>query len=118
MVEEAAVELGLSTRQTYHLLKSFRQTLSTSALIPANSSVGRRKSRITMAQEQLLAEVLSTFYCNKQRPSVAATFREIRSSVQRRRGEGDPELTQEKSEVLQVPILTITRNGDGTRPTA
>lgn len=76
-VQAAAVELGLSVRQIYELIKRYRRHASTSSLIPGRSSGGRGKPRTKDDQERLMSEVVSEVYCSKQRLSIAAAYREV-----------------------------------------
>lgn len=110
MAKEAAIDLGCSTRHIYQLLKVFRRNPSTSILIPANSSGGKGKSRITRAQEQLLDEVLSTFYCTRQRPSVAATFREIQLRA-RSKGIDPPSISTVQRRINRLDNRKAGRRG-------
>jgi putative transposase len=115
MAGEAAQELGCSTRYIYQLLKKFRQNLSTSALIPASSAGGKGKSRIKKAQEKLLNEVLATFYCTKQRPSVAETFREIQLRA-RSKGIKPPSLSTVLRRVNKLDSRKSRRRGEQNAP--
>lgn len=76
-VEAAATELGLSWRQVYELIKRYRRHTTTSSLIPGRSSGGRGKPRTNADQERLVSEVMMEVYCSKQRPTVAAAYREV-----------------------------------------
>ncbi|HET9239234.1 MAG TPA: Mu transposase C-terminal domain-containing protein [Oligoflexus sp.] len=76
-VESAASELELSPRQVYELIKRYRSHASTSSLVPGKSSGGRGKPRTKVDQERLVSEVVMEVYCSRQRPSVAAAYREV-----------------------------------------
>jgi putative transposase len=75
--ERAATELSLSVRQVYELLRKYRRGGAVSALVPARSSGGRGKHRTDADQERLIAEVITEVYCTRQKPSVAAAYREV-----------------------------------------
>lgn len=75
--ERAASELSLSVRQVYELVRRYRRMGSASALVPARSSGGRGKNRASADQERLMAEVIIEVYCTRQKPSVAAAYREV-----------------------------------------
>lgn len=115
MAQEAAIELGCSTRQIYQLLRLFRENHSTSELIPASSSGGRGKVRVARAQEQLLEEVLAKFYSNRQRPSVAATFRELQLRA-RKLGISAPSISTVRRRVMKLDSRKISRRGDQRAP--
>jgi putative transposase len=75
--ERAAKELKLSVRQIYELVRRYRVGGSVSALIPGKSSGGRGKNRVTADQERLIDEIIKEVYCTRQKPSVAAAYREV-----------------------------------------
>ncbi len=79
----AAAELGLSGRQVYELIKRYRRHASTSSLVPGRSSGGRGKPRTNADQENLVSQVVMEVFCSKQRPSVAAAYREVLRRAQK-----------------------------------
>lgn len=103
-VEAAAVELELSRRQVYELVRRWRSGEgAVSDLVPGRSSGGRGGEQLPEDVEAVIRDVLRRQYLTRQRKSVAAVHREIvrvcrsqglrvpsRGSVVRRIGRLDP----------------------------
>lgn len=79
IADNAASKLGLSRRQVYTLIKSYRhgQGLVTDMLLN-KSHGGKGKSRLPEAIEQIIREVLRSHYLNKQKLSETVIWNEIR----------------------------------------
>ena len=76
--DAVAVELGVSRRQVYVLLRRWRQGEGVvSDLLPGTSSGGRGRSRLPSEVEALLREVVRSRYLSRQRRSVSAVYREV-----------------------------------------
>lgn len=76
--DAAAVELGVSRRQVYALLRRWRASEGVvSDLLPRTSSGGRSRGRLSAEVEALLSEVIGSRYLSRQRRSVAAVYREV-----------------------------------------
>ena len=76
--DAAALELGLSRRQVYVLIRQARQGCGlVTDLAPGQSSGGKGKGRLTAPVERIIRELLQKRFLNKQRRSLAALHREI-----------------------------------------
>ena len=85
-VEAAAVQLGVSRRQVYVLLRRWRDGQGlVSDPIPRCSSGGRGGQRLAAEVEAVIREVLRKHYLTRQRKTAAAVHREI-TRVCRARG--------------------------------
>ena len=76
--DAVAVELGVSRRQVYVLLRRWRQGEGVvSDLLLGTSSGGRGRSRLPSEVEALLREVVRSRYLSRQRRSVSAVYGEV-----------------------------------------
>jgi putative transposase len=76
--DSAAVELEISRRQVYALVKRWRAGEGVvSDLLPGRSSGGRGAGRLPDEVEAIVREVLRSRYLTRQRRSIAAVCREI-----------------------------------------
>ena len=83
LVRAAALDLGLSERQVYTLVRRFRAgDGELAALVPAVSSGGRGSTRTSQAQEDLLHDLIHSVYLSPQRLSAEAFIREVRRRCQ------------------------------------
>ncbi|MEV4065311.1 DNA-binding domain-containing protein [Nonomuraea dietziae] len=116
--DAAAVELGISRRQVYVLLRRWRAGEGVvSDLLPRRSSGGRRLGRVPAAVETVMAEVIRSRYLDRQRRSVAAVYREV---VRRCRAGGLPvparSTLARRIEALDPAAAAAAREGaDGAR---
>lgn len=77
--DKAAVELGISQRQVYKLIRRYRagEGLMTDLAVKQPAG-GKGKTRIAPEVDALIAEVIKKQYLTRQRRSVAVIVREIR----------------------------------------
>lgn len=76
--DAAAEQLGLSRRQVYVLVKSWRQGSGlVTDLAVARSDGGRGGGRLPEAVEAVIGEVLRTRYMTRQRPTLAAVYGDV-----------------------------------------
>lgn len=77
--EKAAKKLGVSTRQLYRLIAKCRKGEGlVTDMAPGCSSGGRGKARLEEVVEQIIADVIKSFYLSRQRRSLAVIVREVR----------------------------------------
>ena len=76
--DTAALQLGVSRRQIYVLVRRYRQGdgLLTD-LIPGKSDGGKNKGRLLEPVERLISELLHKRLMTRQKPSLAALYRDI-----------------------------------------
>jgi putative transposase len=83
LVRAAALDLGLSERQVYALVKRCRSSGGElGALVRGVSSGGRGSTRIGKSQEDLLDDLIYSVYLSPQRLSAEAFTREVRRRCQ------------------------------------
>ena len=76
--DAAGEQLGLSRRQVYALLKSWRQGSGlVTDLAVARSDGGRGEGRLPAAVESVIREVLRKRYMTRQRPSLAVVYGDV-----------------------------------------
>jgi len=77
-VDAAAVELGVSRRQVYLMLRRWRDGEGVASdLIPGRSSGGRGRGHLPDEVEAVIRELLRTRYLTRQKRSLAAVHREL-----------------------------------------
>ncbi|MCA0291727.1 MAG: DDE-type integrase/transposase/recombinase [Actinobacteria bacterium] len=77
-VTTAAMQLGVSRRQVYVLLRRWREGQGVvSDLIPGRSSGGRGGQRLSVDVEEVVREVVRKHYLTRQRKTTAAVHREV-----------------------------------------
>ena len=77
---EAAVELGLSERQIYRLIRRLRELGGElTALLPGGSNGGRGKQRLAEPREALLHRLIAEVFITPQKRSASALIRAIRN---------------------------------------
>ncbi len=77
LMGRAATELGLSTRQVYHLLARYRLSRSVSALLPCRRE--KRRRRLPSEIEQTIAVTLRERWLLLEAPPLAPVVAEIRA---------------------------------------
>ena len=78
LVRAAAVQLGLSERQTYTLVRRCREAGGElTALLPGRSSGGRAKPRVATTSEAVLHQTVHELYLTRQKPTAARIVREV-----------------------------------------
>ena len=78
VADTAAVELGVSRRQVYLMLRRWRAGEGlVSDLIPGRSSGGRGRGHLPDEVEAVVRELLRTRYLTRQKRSMAAAHREL-----------------------------------------
>lgn len=83
-VEEAAIKLSLSTRQTYTLIKRLRQAHgAVTALLPISPNGGRGKRRIPVVSETQLNNLIEELYLTPQKYSASTFIRTVRNKFQK-----------------------------------
>ena len=116
--DAAALELGMSRRQVYVLLRRWREGQGVvSDLLPRRSSGGRGRGRLSAEVEALLAEVIGSRYLTRQRRSVAAVYQEV---VRRCRMRGLPvptrnTLVQRIAQLDPVTVTAVRKGRDAAR---
>jgi len=79
LVLVAAAALGLSERQTYALVRRCRDAGGNlTALLPGKPSGGRNRSRMPLASEAALQEIVREIYLKPQKATAASVVREVR----------------------------------------
>jgi putative transposase len=74
----AGDQLDISRRQVYKLIKRFREGNGlVTDLAPRRSAGGKGKTRISAEVENVIQEVIETFYLSRQKRSEAVVVREI-----------------------------------------
>lgn len=121
LVRAAALDLGLSERQVYALVKRCRLSGGElDALVPGASSGGRGGTRISKGPESVMDDLIYSVYLSPQRLSAEAFIREVRrcchgaglkppsASTIRRRLKGlSPEERQRRGERV-APITPVS----------
>lgn len=124
LARAAALDLGLSERQVYALVKRCRLSGGElGALVPCVSSGGRGGTRIGKGQEDVIVDLIYSVYLSPQRLSAEAFIREVRhrcqgaglkppsaSTIRRRLKRLSPEERQRRGE----RVASITQAGGQT----
>lgn len=117
--DEAGLELGISRRQVYVLLRRFRQGSGrVTDLLPAHSTGGRGGGRLDGEVEQVIREVLRKRFLSRQKRSTSVIHREIRQMC-RAKGLPVPSWNTVASRIDQMrPVDVARRRGgpDAARP--
>ena len=78
VVDEAAMELGISRRRVYVLLERYRRGSGlVTDLVPRRSDGGKGGGRLTEPVEQIIRELVCQRYLTRQKRSIASLHREI-----------------------------------------
>ena len=77
-VARQAQQVGVHMVTLYRWLNRFKASGQRSALLPDNPNGGRGQSRLSDAVETLLSASIEDHYLTAQKPSVAATYQELR----------------------------------------
>jgi putative transposase len=77
-VEHAASQLGLSRTSVYRMVRRFKQRPQTSSLLPWKRGRDHDCQMLDQPREDLIAACINEFYLTRERPSMAALFREVR----------------------------------------
>jgi putative transposase len=76
--DTAALQLGLSRRQIYVLVRRYRQGEGLlTDLIPGKSNGGKNKGRLLEPVERLISEFLHKHFMTRQKPRLSALYRDI-----------------------------------------
>lgn len=78
VIEEAGVQLSLSRRQIYQLIRAYRVVGNLTALIPRKSSGGRGKPRLRQEIETIIAATINEVFLTKQKPKKETVVEEVR----------------------------------------
>lgn len=115
--EAAAKKLGVSYSIVYRLIARCRggQGLVTD-LAPKVSSGGKGKTRLQTEVEEIIAEVIESFYLSRQKLSVAVIEREIRMRCARA-GYPPPARNTVQARVESLDPVKVTRRREGFRAT-
>ncbi|MBB3036539.1 Mu transposase C-terminal domain-containing protein [Hoyosella altamirensis] len=77
-VDEAAMQLGISRRRVYVLMKRYRQGSGlVTDLVPRRSDGGKGGARLAEPVEQVIRELVRQRYLTRQKRSIASLHREI-----------------------------------------
>ncbi|MCB1769199.1 MAG: DDE-type integrase/transposase/recombinase [Candidatus Competibacteraceae bacterium] len=77
-VAQQAQQIGVHRVTLYRWLNRFKTSGQRSALLPDHRNGGRGQSRLSDATETLLSASIEDHYLTAQKPSVAATYQELR----------------------------------------
>ncbi len=117
--DAAAVQLGISRRQVYELVRRARAGEGlASDMLPGCSSGGRGSGRLPAEVEAVVRDVLRTRYLTRQRRPVASVCREITRQC-RVRGLPAPSRGTVLRRIAQLdPVRTVSarEGGDAARP--
>lgn len=117
--DQAAVELGISRRQVYVLLRRFRAGSGlVTDVIPGRSGGGRGGTRLDEAVEQIIRETVRKRFLTRQRRSIAVVHREIRQACAAR-GLRPPSRNTVAARISRLrPVEVARRRGgpDAARP--
>lgn len=83
-VRVLALDLGLSERQTWRLLKQYEQHLSVSGLI--RRAPGRKVGTtvLDLSAERVIAETIDEFYLRRERPTAAQLYERVEAHCRER----------------------------------
>ncbi len=113
-VESAAKKLKLSSRQVYNLIKKCRcGSGKLTDLAPQRSQGGKGKIRTLVEVENIIEDVIQSFYLSCQKRSVAAVVREIRKRC-RKQGYREPSRNTIVSRIRKLDTKDIVRIRDGS----
>ncbi len=113
--EEAALMLGVSTRQVYRLVRLYRMGSGlVTDLARSSPPGGKGKSRIAPEVEVIIADVLKTLYLSRQRRSRAVITREIRMRCQRAGHQAPIYNTIDARIEMLDPVLVMRMRQGGT----
>jgi putative transposase len=76
-VAEAALQLGISTATTYRLLARYRKDPMPSTLLPAKVGLPSGTNLLKPELEELIQEMIRSFYLKRERPRIADLHRRI-----------------------------------------
>jgi putative transposase len=111
-VQVAAAALGLSERQTYTLLRRYRDTGGTlTALLPGRSSGGRNTPRVTPATEVALRRVIEESYLTLQRRGAAGVVEEVIGRC-RKEGLRPPSPSTIRRRLKALSLSDLRRRGE------
>jgi len=109
----AAVQLGLSTRSVYELIRRYRAGGGLlSALAPRPHTGGRGSSRLTQPVEQVIAQAIQAMYLTRQKRRVEAVVFEVRKQCHRL-GLTPPAANTIRARVRAVRPETARRRREG-----
>lgn len=77
VVKERAAEIGVSERTLYRWIKDYNSLHSIAGLVDRKRGWQKNQSRLSAAQDNLIAQVINEFYLGKQRMSLEHTYREV-----------------------------------------
>lgn len=106
----AAAALGVSRRQVYVLLRRWREGGGlVSDLLPAGSSGGRGRTRLSDAVEAIVVAAIRKGFLTRQKRSVAAVHRDIVSACRAQGLPAPSRMTIERRIALLDPVEQVTR---------
>lgn len=113
LADNAAVQLGLSRRQIYALIKRYRHGQGlVSDMLLNKSNGGKGKSRLPEAVEQIIREVLRSHYLNKQKLSETVIWNEIKQRC-RKHNLSVPALNTVRLRIQWLDPYVLTRKREG-----
>jgi len=113
LAQEAAEQLGLTSRHVYELLRRYRQGSGlVTDMARISSDGGKGKSRITPEVELIISEVITSRYLSRQKPSKASISREIRMRC-RQSGYAPPSYNTINARIDMFDPFLVTRKRQG-----
>lgn len=112
-VQEAAILLGVSTRQVYNLLKNYKQSgCNLSGLVLKKRLGGKDRGRLLPATETIIRDTLEEVYCNKQKLKASIVIEEIqRRCALAKVAIPSPMTVRNRLKKIPQRSLIITREG-------
>ena len=117
LVKEAARAANIGTSTIYKKISKYEETGRISSLIPAKSSGGKGKGRISPEAEAILSTTIADVYLSKQRRSLENTYLAIENAF-RTAGIKPPHRNTIRNRILAIPEKDKDKMRLGVKPAA
>ena len=83
-IEEHAKKIGVHYTTLYRWLKNYRSTGTLLGLLPKPSGRKKGETRLDYATEEIMREVIETYYLTKQKPSIQSVINKVHIECKKR----------------------------------
>ena len=76
-IKERAKQVGVSPRSLYRWIQAYHSLGSIEGLVSRKRGWRKGNSRLSTEQDELVTEIIKSYYLDKQRPTMEQTIREV-----------------------------------------
>jgi len=107
-VEARAKEAGINATTIYRWIKRYKDYREVTALIPMKRGWAKGRVRVTDNVEELIGEVINEFHLTSQRPTLTATYEEVKDRCKALKFD-HPTLKTVRARIMQISDKELLR---------